>query len=101
MIVDAVTESGRVYRIDIDSGLWTRMTRDGHRDTTERVWGLKVGTLLRTPWDSPETWEDATLPEVGKNLFLTSRDVWYVSTKIVAVNEVPTWDHGLPLDSTE
>lgn len=90
MIIDAVTESGSRYRIDLERQFWWKFNRDGLRTDTERLWSLKVGTVLSTPWDSPSEWEDAEAPVVGKHLFVTSRDRWYVSTPILEIIEVPS-----------
>lgn len=94
MIIDAVTESGRVYRIDFEAGLWSRISREGYWTSTSSIWSLKTGTDICWPWDSPELWEDASAPEIGKNLFISGKDVWYVSTPIAEILEVPYWNYG-------
>ena len=89
-IIDAVTETGSRYRIDFERGLWFKIRRDGARQGSERLWSLQVGTELKWPWDAPDSWEDATLPEVGKHLYIAGKELWYASTPIVEIREV-TW----------
>jgi hypothetical protein len=92
-IIDAITYSGRVYRIDIEQGRWSRFPKTGERhEVTVRLWGLKVGTTLDFPWNAPDEWEDATAPVVDKHLFITSRDIWFVSTKVKAIIPVESWE---------
>lgn len=91
MIIDAVTESGRTYRIDLVNGIWCRISKSGYRESTENIWSIKTGTVLCWPWDNPEVWEDANEPEIGKHLYIASREVWYVSTRIEQINEIPSW----------
>lgn len=90
MIYEAISESGAKYIIDLEIGLWIKITRDGYINPSERIWSLQVGTELTTPWKDPDNWQKADLPEVGKHLYLAAKDVWYVSTKIVEVREVDT-----------
>lgn len=100
MFLDAVTESGTVYRLDLsDEGrirFWSRHAlRDGKHETQiymEKCWGSEVGTSLSYPWNKPEDWEESKLPEVGKHFYITSRDFWFVSTPISAIVEVEGWD---------
>lgn len=91
MIIDAVTETGSRYRIDFDRHLWTKIEKWGYRHPSERTWRLEVGTELAWPWNSPETWQKADRPEVGKHLFISAKDVWYVSTLITEVREIADW----------
>jgi hypothetical protein len=92
VIIDALTESGSRYRIQLERGLWMKISHDGYRSGAERAWSMKVGTSLTRPWQHPEDWEDATKPVVGKHLYLASKDVWYVSTPIQKITEVSSWD---------
>lgn len=91
MIVDAITETGSRYRIDFDRGLWQKINRVGVSVATERLWSLQVGTELAWPWDSPDSWTNAPIPEVGKHLFVSGKDRWFVSTKIVGVVQAKNW----------
>lgn len=88
MIIDAVSESGRVYRIDLDDSFWTRSTNGGGWESTGRIWQLKTGTVLAWPHNAPDAWEDAVIPEIGKHLYIAAKDWWYVSRKIVKIVEV-------------
>lgn len=87
-VLDVTTESGRHYWIDTEERLWKRISRSGIPEFTESIWALKVGAVLAYPWHAPELWQDADVPVVGKHLFISSRDVWYVSTKVVSIEEV-------------
>jgi hypothetical protein len=91
VIIDAITETGSRYRIDFDTMLWQKISWTGVSVATEKLWDLQTGTELAWPWDAPDSWEKATRPEVGKHLFVSGKDRWYASTKIVKVVETDNW----------
>jgi hypothetical protein len=95
MTVDAVTEHGTRYRLDFEDRFWARI-KDGHWGSTERIWDFKVGTELNWPWDAPDSWISAKSPEIGKHLYIRGKDVWYVSTVVQRIIELPDW--RAPLD---
>ena len=86
-VLDAVTASGSVYRLDLERGFWIKHSRHGYTEPIERIIDLKIGDELVTPWIKPEAWQDAELPVLGKHLYLSSRDVWWVSLVIVRLVE--------------
>lgn len=77
------TETGRVYYIDLEGGFWFRSPYF----STQRLWDIRAGSEKVWPWDKPEVWEDR-VPEVGEHLYIASREVWFVSTLIVSIEEV-------------
>lgn len=99
MIIDAVTETGARYRIDFDRQLWTKIDRHGYRNESERIWRLEVGTELVWPWQAEDgVWQKADRPVIGKHLFISAKDVWYVSTPITEIREVEDWFEGRETD---
>ena len=74
------TESGRVYDVDVETGFWSRSPNF----YTQKLWALKAGTEKVWPHEKPEVWEDR-LPTVGEHLYVASRKEWYVSNKIVLI----------------
>lgn len=100
MFLDAITESGTIYRLDVNEdgriSFWSRhVLQDGKYVThvyMEKCWGSKVGTSLSYPWSKPEDWEESNLPVVGKHFYITTRNLWLVSTPISAIVEVDGWD---------
>lgn len=88
-MLKVTTETGRQYLIDTEGGFWWRLNKtDGSPGWTQRLWFLKRGTHFGWPHESPEgAWEDG-LPEVGKFMYISSKDEWYVSTEVVSVEEV-------------
>lgn len=98
MIIDAITSTGSRYRIDLDRKFWSKIDKYGNRHQTESIWELKIGTELKWPWDAPDSWEFATQPEIGKHLFLASKDVWWASTPIVEILEVDDWMQSVDTD---
>lgn len=97
MILDAITESGAAYRIDVGRGLWVR-TKDGQPQcSVQRIWELKVSNVRLTvgnlawPKDGDGMWEDAPVPMVGKNLYLAGHDCWFITTPVVEVIERESW----------
>lgn len=79
----AITASGAEYRIDTESGFWR------HRDDPlERIWEFQVGPdEVHLPWtdEGKAQWEIATEPVIGKRMYLSSREVWRISTPVVSV----------------
>lgn len=95
-IVDAITESGTVYRIDKNNSFWIRFPHAASHTyalgfLTERIWALKVGTKLNLPWENEVDWQDADAPEVGKHLYIAGKETWFVSKKVVKIVEVDDW----------
>lgn len=84
-VLEVTTESGSVYRIDTEAGFWTK-----NGGPPERLWDLQVGDTLAWPWNCPTGWSRAKEPEVGKNMYIASRDVQFVSTKVA---EIVLTDH--------
>ena len=87
MTVELTTESGRVYRLDLGGGFWSRPP---YFDPN-RIWDMKAGQKLEVPtMENKENWRDG-LPNIGEHLYIRGYDEWYVSTKIVAIEEKPGW----------
>lgn len=80
---EVITESGTVYRIDPVNGFWKR--GDG---PYERLKDLRIGAVKCHPTDDPKAWFHVSAPEVGKYMFVASRDSWWVTTKVVSVTEI-------------
>lgn len=86
-VLDAVAENGSVYRIDFTNRTWKKHSRHGWTDPAATLGELKVGTELVEPWVKPEAWEDTDKPVVGKHLYISSLNVWWVAKVIVKVVE--------------
>lgn len=97
MILDAITESGTTYRIDVKEGLWVRIKDGQPQCSVQRTWALKVSNVRLTvgnlawPKDGDGLWEAASVPVVGRNLYLAGRDCWFVTTAVVEVIERESW----------
>lgn len=89
MSIELTTESGRVYLIDVEGGYWSRSPY--HH--VNRLWDLKAGKKLEVPtMENKENWRD-DIPNIGEHLYIKSLDEWYVSTKIVTIEErTHPWD---------
>lgn len=77
------TESGRVYRVDVEDQFW-------HRSPSfypHRTWALMAGKAKTLPWQDKDNWREG-LPEVGEHLYVGDRDEWYVSNRIVSIREI-------------
>lgn len=86
-VLDAVSENGSVYRIDFVNRTWKKHSRHGWTDPAATLGELKVGTELVEPWSKPEAWENADRPVIGKHLYISSLNVWWVSKVIVKIVE--------------
>lgn len=88
MTIRATTETGAYYVIDNEGQFWRK-----NEGPTQRTWSMK--TLPAEPWFN--NWHDAyaalsevdetDTPVVGERLYISSRDEYYLSTVIVAIEE--------------
>lgn len=86
-VLDAVSENGSVYRIDFVNRTWKKHSRHGWTDPAATLGELKVGAELVEPWSKPEVWENADRPVIGKHLYISALNVWWVSKVIVNIVE--------------
>lgn len=91
MILEAVSATGARYQIDLEQSFWRKIDRNGNSYGTERLWDLQVGDSLAFPWNDPDAWKKSTTPQVDKHLFVSGRDIWWVSTTIIEINEIESW----------
>lgn len=86
---EITTSTGARYIIDVEDSFWRKIHKDGREDPWERIWSMKYSTTLNDfPWNDPKGWTDG-VPEVGSHLYIGSKNVWWLSTKIVSVVETP------------
>lgn len=82
---EVTTESGSVYEIDKERGFWRKQG-----DLYERIWIF----AHIDPDNLPETWDEmnalpnADKPEVGMRMYLSGKNMWRITSKIVDVKEV-------------
>jgi hypothetical protein len=82
-----VTNSGSVYLIDEEHRSWRK-----NNEPIERIWWCKAFVIDNAP--NAKTWADISeaaedrFPEVGEHLYIGARDVWYLSTPIISVEEI-------------
>lgn len=89
-MIKVTTKSGRQYLVDVENQFWRRLpkTEGGYTMSWDRLWSLQKGTHFDWPSRSPEgTWEEG-LPEVGKFMYVSSRDQWWTTTEVVSIEEV-------------
>lgn len=87
MIIE--TESGATY--DIVNG-FCRKYRNGRCVATFSIWELQQGTEMVWPWMKPEVFKEITPDQIetGKHIYVRGKDAWYVTTKILTIqNELP------------
>lgn len=79
------TATGATYDVDLENSFWRK--REG---SWQRLWGApQAGKVKAFPWEAPDDWFDR-LPVEGEHLFVTSRDLWWVSTPVVSIEEIPS-----------
>jgi hypothetical protein len=77
------TESGSVYDID-DHGICIKTNADGERVHAFKVFTMKSFLTLPSSWEEIHQLPESR-PKVGQHLFVSGRDVWWISTKVVSV----------------
>ena len=81
------TATGSVYLVDYENRFWKK-----NNEPTERLWFLQQSAVpaseIEYPWVNRDKWEDVEVPEIGKHMYIASRDVWYISTEVVSVEDV-------------
>lgn len=83
MIQKITTKSGSFYFIDEDRGFWRK-----NSEQIERIFyahGIYPEDLIK--WHNKEPYEKQPI-KVGTHLHIGSRDVWWLSTPIVSIEEV-------------
>jgi hypothetical protein len=88
----AITQSGASY--EIKDGFWHYKGSDG--EAYEKIWSFKnVEFDKMEKFTSPtQFWSyildlpDAEKPEVGKGIYVASRDIWRRSTPVISVEEI-------------
>ena len=89
-MIDVITKSGTVYRLDLDDKWWFRFNSNV---TRERLCVFKTGSPHVT--DSGEyyiDWEDTTFPVFGDHMYVASRNLWYQTTPVVDIIQVDSWE---------
>lgn len=85
------TESGASYTLV--NGICTKVDHEGYDCGAFKVWTMKaIDTQLVDGKSMEEVWEviyntPIGEPEVGKRLFLSGRDEWWISTPVVSIEE--------------
>lgn len=80
--VTAITNSGSEYQFDTKNQFWNR-NGVGWEKTIRLLVSEEEGNGVGTPMSDPTAWRDATLPEVGHSLFVSSLSIWLRSTPVV------------------
>lgn len=76
------TRSGSVYFIDEESSFWRK-----NNDQWERIWQMHcIHPEDFMKWNNKEEYERLPL-QVGKKLYIAGRDIWWLSTEIVSIEE--------------
>lgn len=86
MTYEVITASGSKYYVNPTEGWW-RYGLWGK----ESLWSFmhnRVEHELELPWNNRDHWENVDKPEVGKLMYLASRDYWRISTAVVEVRQV-------------
>lgn len=85
------TEKGTVYKIKPEKGLWKREAHpESHNpsmDHYEQMWSLQIGDEKAQPDVAARDWPLRDIPEIGKHMFIASKDSWFVSRKVVSIEE--------------
>lgn len=83
MIQKVTTKSGSVYLIDQERHFWKK-----NDDPWERIWQMYcINPEDFLKWNNKEEYEKLPL-QTGKKLYITSRDIWWLSTEIISIEEV-------------
>lgn len=81
------TKSGSVYKIDFDTGFWSK--NDGGSERVMHVTGATQEELLAAEyWPSFVETKEFRLPEVGERMYITSFDQWWLSTEVATIETI-------------
>lgn len=83
-----VTESGAQYRI-ID-GVCKKYDNTGAMVDVFKVWEMKAVEPWMKSWE--DLYESKDEVEVGKSMYISGRDGWWISTPVVSITEVTARD---------
>lgn len=87
-MLEVTTESGRKYHIDLEDSMWRRLPKSDreYMQGWESIWALMRGTEFREPRPDDPAWTSG-MPVVGEYMFISARDFWWTTTKIVSIEE--------------
>ena len=87
-MLEITTEHGTKYLIDHEYSLWCRVPV-GNQSARywNKIWSLSFSPTAALPPYDPEAdgWVDT--PTVGHYMFISGKDLWWLSTKIVSIEE--------------
>lgn len=80
------TRSGRYYRIDLEHGFWYRST---HRDN-DQAWSYRERIQSLREFRGEEiAYDEINLYDlIGKHMYISSQDVWWVTSPVVSVEKM-------------
>ena len=81
------TESGAVY--EIIGGICCKTGHRGEVYSPFMVWTMKAIDQDNPPatWEELRTIPDGD-PEIGKRMYVSGKDEWWISTKVVSIEEI-------------
>jgi len=84
MTMKVKTVSGSTY--EFEDSLCTKFNKDGDRVDTFKFWSMKPVPddviVMAQLYELPEG-----KPEIGKRLYLSNRNSWWLSTQVVSIEE--------------
>ena len=81
MKLTITTSTGSVYVLDTDQRDYWKNGRYQYRYNR-----LRQGDTLLPPDEHDDSWVAVKVPEVGKHMYISGYDGWYVTTPITSVD---------------
>lgn len=90
-MIDVTTESGTVYRLDLRGKWWRRFGSDVHGEIPrERLYRF-LSVPARADINFTDL-ESSEYPVVGERMYLASLSRWCISTPVVEIIPVDSWE---------
>ena len=91
-MIDVITESGTVYRLDFRGKWWRRFDSDVRGDIPrEKLYRLQSSPVVSLG-DTYLDWKDVSYPIIGEYMYLASRNLWYRTMPVVEIIPVDSWE---------
>lgn len=84
--IEVVTESGSTYIIR--EGFCVKTNSEGMKVDAFKLWKIKACPEDVSTFEEIYGLEHG-MPEVGKRMFISGKDSWWLSTQVKSINEIP------------
>lgn len=96
MVIDVITATNSVYRIDLDGNSCQKFVQGRSTSEVNQLHGMQIAdpaqyrAVMVKPWEDKtgNVWVEADYPKIGNHLYLNSRTCGFITTPVARIVEV-------------